>query len=154
MIIAVLLLMMNVGSATTYAANEGREIHRVGQTRRQPATRQRGQRPKRQSDVRHTNVANPKGKSETSPPRQSAGQERAAGDIRVLAEGSQARVADKSIVVARDAESYNALRRDLGSRLPELSADFFRTNRVVATFLGTRRTGGDSVDIARTPTAK
>ena len=70
------------------------------------------------------------------------------GEMRVLAEGSHSRVADAFLLVARDAETYAAL-RDLAGGLPEQSAEFFRTQAVVAAFLGTRRTGGYSVQIER-----
>ncbi|HEX8651142.1 MAG TPA: protease complex subunit PrcB family protein [Pyrinomonadaceae bacterium] len=70
----------------------------------------------------------------------------ASDGLKVLMEGSQSGVADAFVAVARDAETYGALRETLG-RLPELSADSFRTSVVVAAFLGRRTTGGYSVQI-------
>lgn len=49
------------------------------------------------------------------------------GGVRVLAESAQSRVDDAFVAVARDAETYTAL-RELAGQLPELNADFFTTN--------------------------
>lgn len=73
---------------------------------------------------------------------------RDAGDgLKVLAEGGQSGVADAFVLVARDAETYAHLRQ-LASRLPEMSVDSFRTNVVVAAFLGRRSTGGYTVEMS------
>ncbi|MBD0371242.1 MAG: protease complex subunit PrcB family protein [Pyrinomonadaceae bacterium] len=68
----------------------------------------------------------------------------AKGDLKRLAEGQHSPVSNAFIAVARDAETYGALRK-LVSNLPEQSQDFFKSNLVVAAFLGERRTGGYSV---------
>jgi hypothetical protein len=68
--------------------------------------------------------------------------------LKVLAEGGQSGVADAFLVVARDAETYSALRELVGG-LPEMSDDSFTTSVVVAAFLGRRNTGGYSVEIKR-----
>lgn len=70
-------------------------------------------------------------------------------DLKVLAEGGYSRVADTLLIVARDADTYAALRADAAPNLPELNADFFKSNAVIAAFLGTRRTGGYAVEISR-----
>ena len=73
----------------------------------------------------------------------------APGEIKVLAAGGYSSVKESFIVVARDAETYASL-RGLNDKLPELGADFFKSNAVVAAFLGQRRSGGYSVSITRT----
>jgi hypothetical protein len=70
------------------------------------------------------------------------------GELKVLAEGGQSGVEDAFVAVARDAETYAQL-RELASRLPEMSADSFKTNAVVAAFLGRRNTGGYAVRMTR-----
>jgi hypothetical protein len=55
-------------------------------------------------------------------------------------------VFDSFVAVARDAQTYAALRA-LNNNLPQMDAEFFKTNAVVAAFLGQRRTGGFSVVI-------
>ncbi|HEV2802474.1 MAG TPA: protease complex subunit PrcB family protein [Pyrinomonadaceae bacterium] len=69
-----------------------------------------------------------------------------AGEIRELAAGGYSSVRESFVAVARDAETYKLLRR-LHDKLPELGADFFKTNAVVAAFLGQRRSGGYAVQI-------
>ncbi len=71
------------------------------------------------------------------------------GDVKVLSEGGFSRVGDALLIVARNPETYSALRSDLANNLPELNADFFKSNAVIAAFLGTRRTGGYSVNFTR-----
>lgn len=70
------------------------------------------------------------------------------GEIDVIETGSQSRVAQAFVAVARDAETYAAIRR-LHEKLPELRPEFFAKNAVVAAFLGRRNTGGYAVEIAR-----
>ena len=70
-------------------------------------------------------------------------------DLKVLAEGGFSRIADTLLIVARDAETYAVLRADAAPNLPELNADFFKSNAIIAAFLGTRRTGGYAVEISR-----
>lgn len=70
------------------------------------------------------------------------------GEIKVLAEGSYSQVNDAFVAVARDAETYAAIRQMVNG-LPDLGADFFERNAVVAAFLGQRRTGGYSVRVTR-----
>ena len=74
------------------------------------------------------------------------GEERVSDEIKILAGGAYGKVNDAFVVVARDAETYAAL-RELIDSLPQVEADFFRKNIVVAAFLGQRRTGGYSVEI-------
>ncbi|MGB9181202.1 MAG: protease complex subunit PrcB family protein [Pyrinomonadaceae bacterium] len=69
-------------------------------------------------------------------------------EMKVLAEGAYSKVQDAFIAVARDVETYAAL-RDVVESLPEQSADYFEKNLVVAAFLGQRRSGGYGVEIAQ-----
>jgi hypothetical protein len=66
------------------------------------------------------------------------------GELKILAEGQHSTVSNAFIVVAREAATYGALRK-LVSTLPEQDENFFRSNLVVAAFLGERRSGGYSV---------
>ncbi|MGI9104820.1 MAG: protease complex subunit PrcB family protein [Pyrinomonadaceae bacterium] len=75
--------------------------------------------------------------------------ERNGGEIKELAAGGHSAVFESFVAVARDAETYAALRR-MHEALPEHGADFFKSNAVVAAFLGQRRSGGYSVGITRT----
>jgi hypothetical protein len=70
------------------------------------------------------------------------------GEIRELAAGGHSSVREPFIAVARDAQTY-ALIRGLHDKLPELGADFFKSNAVVAAFLGRRSSGGYAVQITR-----
>lgn len=70
------------------------------------------------------------------------------GEVKVLAEGQYSRVGDAFVAVARDAETYAALRAEF-TGLPDLSADSFKTEVVIAAFSGARRTGGYGVAISR-----
>ncbi|HLL75708.1 MAG TPA: protease complex subunit PrcB family protein [Pyrinomonadaceae bacterium] len=72
------------------------------------------------------------------------------GELKSIGAGAQSQVEDAFVAVARDAETYAAL-RGLQAGLPELRADFFDSNAIVAAFLGRRNTGGYSVEIARGP---
>lgn len=65
-------------------------------------------------------------------------------NLKMLAQGQHGSVSNAFIFVARDARTYNALRRVVAS-LPEQKDEFFTTNQVVAAFLGERRSGGYSV---------
>jgi len=69
-------------------------------------------------------------------------------ELRLIDASSQTKVSDSFVAVARDRETYAALRK-LHESLPELDAEFFKTNAVVAAFLGRRRSGGYAVEIAR-----
>jgi hypothetical protein len=69
-------------------------------------------------------------------------------EIKELAAGSYGSVKESFIYVARDTETYASLRK-LHDQLPELGADFFKSNAVVAAFLGQRRSGGYGVRIMR-----
>lgn len=69
-------------------------------------------------------------------------------EMKVLAEGAYAKVEAPLLVVAREEKVYKAL-RGLAESLPELGADYFKKNAVVAAFAGTRRTGGYGVEIMR-----
>jgi hypothetical protein len=81
---------------------------------------------------------------EESPSR--VGEKPMSNDFKVLAEGGHISVFDSFVVVARDAQTYAAL-RELNNSLPQMDAEFFKSSAVVAAFLGQRRTGGFSVDI-------
>ncbi|HZH92170.1 MAG TPA: protease complex subunit PrcB family protein [Pyrinomonadaceae bacterium] len=68
------------------------------------------------------------------------------GEIKELASGGYSSVREPFILVARDAQTYAGLRK-LHDKLPEQGADFFKTNAVVAAFLGQRSSGGYGVQI-------
>jgi hypothetical protein len=70
-------------------------------------------------------------------------------DIKTLTQGAYTLVSESFIAVARDAETYQELRR-LDDNLPILSADAFKQTAIVAAFLGQRRSGGFGVEITRT----
>jgi hypothetical protein len=70
-------------------------------------------------------------------------------EMKTLAEGNYGKVTNAFVVVARDLETYTAL-RELIENLPQLNADFFKQNIVVGAFLGQRSSGGYGVQIART----
>jgi hypothetical protein len=70
------------------------------------------------------------------------------GEIKELAAGGYSSVMESFIVVARDAQTYAELRR-LHKNLPEHGADFFKSNAVVAAYLGQRSSGGYRVQITR-----
>lgn len=70
------------------------------------------------------------------------------GDFKVLAEGGYGQVGDPFVAVARDPEVYGAL-RGMVRGLPELDADFLKSNAVAAVFVGLRNTGGYSVELTR-----
>jgi PrcB C-terminal len=72
----------------------------------------------------------------------------ASGEVKILTQGSYNLVGDPFVAVARDAETYQELRR-LDDNLPIMNADEFKRIAVVAAFLGERRTGGYGVEITR-----
>jgi PrcB C-terminal len=69
-------------------------------------------------------------------------------DLKILRQGGYTLVSEAFVAVARDAETYQELRR-LDDNLPILDSDAFNGMAVVAAFLGQRRTGGYSVEITR-----
>lgn len=69
-------------------------------------------------------------------------------EIKELAAGGYGSIKESFIFVARDAETYARL-TELHNYLPQLGADFFKSNAVVAAFLGQRRSGGYGVRIER-----
>jgi hypothetical protein len=68
--------------------------------------------------------------------------------VNLVAEGQYSTVSEPFVAVVRDAGTYAALRGVLGE-LPKLSADFFKTNAIVAAFLGTGRTDESAVMVTR-----
>lgn len=82
--------------------------------------------------------------SQPGKPQKEAG----AGDLKMLAQGQRSSVSNAFIAVARDAETYGALRK-LVPALPEQDENFFKSNLVVAAFLGERSSGGYSVRMTR-----
>ena len=70
------------------------------------------------------------------------------GDLKVLAEGFHYANTNPFVAVVRDKETYDALRQHDAS-LPKVDAEFFKSNIVIAAFLGERNTGGYSVEISR-----
>ncbi len=69
-------------------------------------------------------------------------------DLKTLAEGSVSPVTTPFVAVVRDGDTYAAL-REVATSLPALTSDFFKSNIVIAAFLGERNTGGYSVAISR-----
>jgi hypothetical protein len=69
-------------------------------------------------------------------------------DLKILAEGFHSSITNSFVVVVRDAETYAALLK-LDGNLPKLDQEFFKSNVVIAAFLGERNTGGYRVDISR-----
>lgn len=81
-----------------------------------------------------------------------AGREAKAGmerEVRILAQGNYP-TADGFVVVARDPETYSALRAMAGE-MPELDAAFFKDSAVVGAFLGQRRTSGYAAEVTVAP---
>jgi len=68
------------------------------------------------------------------------------GEPKVLAEGFHSLIEHPFVGVFRDAETYLALTK-LDGNLPKLDEEFFKSNVVIAAFLGTRNTGGYSVEL-------
>src|SRR2546423_790317 len=75
------------------------------------------------------------------------------GDLKVLAEASVSPVRTSFVGVFRDAETYAALRAQ-ATNLPDLKADFFKSNFAIAGFLGERNTGGYSIAMVQEPSGK
>jgi len=80
-------------------------------------------------------------------------QNNSSGELKTLAEGSQSSITDPFVAVIRDDAPYAKLQK-MEPSLPQLETDFFRLNVVVAAFLGTRNTGGYSVEISRVENGK
>ncbi|MFL6209616.1 MAG: protease complex subunit PrcB family protein [Pyrinomonadaceae bacterium] len=70
-------------------------------------------------------------------------------ELNELATGAYSSVHESFVLVARDAQTYAAL-RPLVQDLPDQPANFFQTHVVVAAFLGQRRSGGYGVEIKQT----
>jgi len=75
------------------------------------------------------------------------------GEMNVLAEGSYGQVSDSFVVVTRDPNVYSTLRQMMKG-LPELDADFFKSNTVAAISVGPRNTGGYAIEFTRTATGQ
>lgn len=75
-------------------------------------------------------------------------QKTASVELKTIIEGSHSAIEQPFVAVIRDAETYARLRK-VEPNLPKLEPDFFQLNVVVAAFLGTRNTGGYSVEISR-----
>ncbi len=74
--------------------------------------------------------------------------EKAAHDLKVVADGFHSAIETPFIAVIRDAATYAELAK-LDHSLPKLDTDF-KNNILIAAFLGERNTGGYSVEISRT----
>ncbi len=83
-----------------------------------------------------------------SPTPDRAGNQNMETEFKVLSGGNHSSIEGGFVVVARDAETYQELRA-LDANLPEQTAEFFKTNAVVAAFLGERNTGGYAVNVRR-----
>lgn len=82
----------------------------------------------------------PKGSEPVNPDNQT--------QIQTLSLSQYSDVEEPFVYVARDAESYRAL-REVVTNLPEKASEFFDAHAVVAAFLGTRPTGGFGVTITQ-----
>jgi hypothetical protein len=69
-------------------------------------------------------------------------------EIKELAVGGHCTVFESFVFVARDAQTYQAL-KTLNINLPDHDAEFFNSHAVIAAFLGQRRTGGFAVEITQ-----
>ena len=69
-------------------------------------------------------------------------------EIKELAAGNRSSILESFVLVARDVQTYAAL-RSIHSGLPDQTPDFFKSSVVIAAFLGQRRTSGYSVEITR-----
>ena len=79
-------------------------------------------------------------------PNQTPNTEASTKALKFLAEGFHSAITHPFIAVIRDAVTYGELMK-LDNTLPKLDAEFFKSNAVIAAYLGTRNTGGYSVDI-------
>jgi len=79
-------------------------------------------------------------------PTQRPNNETSINAMKVLAEGFHSSVTHPFIAVIRDAVTYAELVK-LDNTLPKLDAEFFKSNAVIAAYLGTRNTGGFGVEI-------
>ena len=82
--------------------------------------------------------------TKTSPPEQPT----PASDMKVIAEGANSPVTTAFVAVIRDAETYAALRR-AANNLPDVSEATFKSNILIAAFLGERNTAGYGVGITQ-----
>jgi PrcB C-terminal len=83
----------------------------------------------------------------------SSGEDIYSSELKTLAEGSISPVTTPFVAVIRDGDTYAAL-REVATNLPALTSEFFKTNLVIAAFLGERNTGGYSVAISRDATGQ
>ena len=67
-------------------------------------------------------------------------------ELKILAEGFHSSITNPFVAVIRDEETYLAL-NNLDANLPKLETEFFKSNILIAAFLGQRNTGGYSVKI-------
>ena len=95
------------------------------------------------SSERGTNAS-----SSPKTPRQEGATVPSSSDIKELAAGNRSSIFESFVLVARDVQTYAALRA-MHSGLPEQSPDFFKSSAVIAAYLGQRRTSGYSVVITR-----
>jgi PrcB C-terminal len=80
-------------------------------------------------------------------------QNNSSAELKTLAEGAHSAIEDPFVAVIRDDATYAKLRK-MEPSLPKLETDFLRLNVVVAAFLGTRNTGGYSIEISRVENGK
>jgi PrcB C-terminal len=104
------------------------------------------------ANMANSNVGNVNGApinvNATTQPSPERSEEPLNDELKELAVGAYGKIQEPFVAVARDAETYAALRAMVES-LPPFDAEFFKTHLVVAAFLGQRRTGGYSVQIKR-----
>lgn len=81
------------------------------------------------------------------------GNDKKPGELKILAEGFHSSINKPFVAVVREAKTYSALAKLAGS-LPNLDEEFFKSNAVLAAFLGERNTGGYGVEINREANGK
>ncbi len=107
-----------------------------------------GDQSKRQTERREPAATEPSTRPSPAPVGEENLETKLSGEPKELASGGYSSIKESFIVVARDAETYNRLRR-LHDQLPQPEANFFKSNAVIAAYLGQRSSGGYSVQIAR-----
>jgi len=90
---------------------------------------------------------NANSKAEGSPMPQNE-QKQTSAEGNVLADGFHSSITNPFVAVIRDQETYLALNK-LDANLPKLKTEFFKSNLLIAAFLGQRNTGGYSVQIVQ-----
>lgn len=103
---------------------------------------------KRKTETREPAAPQPSNRPSPAPQGDENLETKLSGEPKELASGGYSSIKEPFVIVARDAETYNRLRR-LHEQLPQPDANFFKSNAVVAAYLGQRSSGGYGVQITR-----